>query len=159
MIIFLAILTGANIVVSRTLNAGGAQKNGLYMSTLMNYLTGLITSLIVLWIAGENGSFLNPDFKASSLFMYLGGAVGMLCIFLSNYVTPRMPAFLLTLLLFISQLITALMLDFVLSGTFSLGRLIGGALVLVGLWHYQWVHKKAEEKEAKDVSASEVQSR
>lgn len=150
MMIFFAILAGVNIVFSRFLNSGNAEKNGLSMSTLMNYITGLVTSLIVLLLVREPGSFLKlPAFGVSSVLMFLGGTVGVITILLSNHLTPRMPAFLMTLLIFISQLLTALVLDYWLRGAFSLGRLAGGLLVLAGLWHYQRVHNQSDLAKAK----------
>ncbi len=140
--VLVAILTGVNIVLCRFLNAGSAQRNGLSMSTLMNYVVGLFTSLLVLWISAEAGGFRLPWDGISSLPVYLGGTVGVATILLSNYLTPRLPAFLLTLLIFIAQLLSALALDYLLAGDFSIGKLLGGLLVLLGLWHYQWVHKK-----------------
>lgn len=142
MIILIAIFTGANIVLCRFLNAGSSEKNGLNMSTLMNYITGLLTSLLVLWFSGEVGGFRLEWNGVSSLVIYAGGTVGMITILLSNYLTPRLPAFLLTLLIFVSQLLTALLLDFFLTGFFSMGKLVGGLLVLIGLLHYQWVHRR-----------------
>ena len=145
MMMFLAALAGANIVFSRFLNSGNAEKNGLGMSTLMNYITGLVTSAVVLLVSGEAGGFRQlQGFQLSSLFMYLGGAVGVTTVLLSNYLTPRLPAFLLTLLIFIAQLLTALALDALLTGKFSAGKLAGGMLVLAGLWHYQSVHKRGD---------------
>lgn len=142
MMLFFAILAGANIVLCRFLNSGNAMKNGLSMSTLMNYITGLVTSCIVLWISGEAAPQGLPAFEITSILMYLGGTVGVVTILLSNYLTPRMPAFLQTLLIFIAQLLTALLLDYLLIGSFSLGKLLGGLLVLAGLWHYQMVHRR-----------------
>lgn len=145
--ILLAVATGSNIVLCRFLNAGSAEKNGLSMSTLMNYITGLIMSTVVFCLAGETGSFSLQWNGVTSIIIYTGGAVGVITILLSNYLTPRLPAFLFTLLLFVSQLLTALLLDYWLDGVFSPGKLVGGLLTLAGLWHYQWVHRHSPAKE------------
>ena len=140
--IFVAVFTGANVLLCRFLNAGSAEKNGLSMSTLMNYITGLATSLLVYSLSGETKGLSLQWSGLSTLAIYTGGATGVITILLSSYLAPRLPAFLLTLLIFIAQLFTAFLLDFWLSGIFSAGKLIGGLLVLLGLWHYQWVHKR-----------------
>lgn len=142
LMILFAVLAGCNIVITRFFNAGSSQQNGLSMSTLMNYITGLFTSLLVLWFSGEkNTSTLTLPFHVNPL-IYLGGTVGVITLLISNHITPRMPAFLLTLLIFLSQLLTALLLDFFFFGNFSAGKLFGGLLVLVGLWHYQFIHQR-----------------
>ena len=145
MMLLLATLAGVNIVFTRFLNAECAKKNSLSVGTLFNYITGLLTSIIVLILSGEPGGFRSDLQTSASLFIYLGGTVGVMTLLLSNYLTPRLPAFLLTLLIFISQLLTALLLDFVITGELSMGKLIGGLLVFVGLWHYGWVHKTANK--------------
>ena len=139
---FLAVFTGANVVLCRFLNAGSAQKNGLSMSTLMNYITGLATSLLVLWFSGEKQDFHFQWAGFSTFAIFTGGLSGVITVLLSNYLTPRCPAFLLTLLIFLAQLFTAFLLDFWLSGVFSIGKLGGGIFVLLGLWHYQWVNRQ-----------------
>lgn len=155
MLIFIAVLTGANIALCRFLNAGYAAKNGLNMSTLMNYITGLITALVVLWISGEAFGLTLGGPSPANPFIYLGGAVGVLSWLLSNYLTPKLPAFLLTLLIFVSQLLTALLLDYLLSGLFSPGKLLGGLIVLLGLWHYQRVHKLASAQHPAETACAD----
>jgi uncharacterized membrane protein YdcZ (DUF606 family) len=65
--------------------------------------------------------------------VYLGGLVGVIVISLSNYITPKISAFYLTLLIFIGQLFTGTIIDFFLSHELSTGKIIGGILVLIGL--------------------------
>ena len=145
--IFLAVFTGANIVLCRFLNSSSAQKNGLNMSTLMNYITGLITAVLVLWLSGEGGGFRFQWSGLATFAIYTGGVSGVITILLSSHLTPRLPAFLLTVLIFLAQLFAAFLLDYWLSGTFSIGKLVGGLLVLLGVWHYNWVHRKSARTE------------
>ena len=145
MMVFLAALAGVNIVITRFLNAECAKRNSLSVGTLFNYIAGLFTSILVLVFSGEIGGFRPALQTAAGFLPYLGGTVGVITLLLSNYLTPRLPAFLLALLIFISQLLTALMLDFFIAGELSAGKLIGGLLVFAGLWHYGLVHKTANK--------------
>ena len=149
MMLLIAALVGANTVVCRYLNTLYAKHNGLPMGTLANYVTGLLTSLVVLLVMGEPASA-QPlsQITFRTVAMFLGGAVGVGMIQISIYITPRMPAFLATLLIFLSQLGVGLALDFVLTGDFSLGKLLGGLMVLLGLCHYTWVDRRMAAKEA-----------
>lgn len=145
MLVFIAILVGANIVLSRYLNALYAQHNGLSMGTLANYATGLITSLIALLVMGEPSAITLPaQATFRTVVMFLGGLVGVVMVQTSIYITPRLPALMMTLLMIISQLGTGLLLDWLLTGVFSPGKLLGGALVLLGLWHYAWVGRRSQ---------------
>lgn len=144
LIAVLAVLVGANTVLCRYLNAIYAQRNGLNMGTLINYITGLVTALMVLLVFGDP---MAPQPVGALTFrtvmMFLGGALGVAMIQILIYITPRMPAFWGTVMIFISQLGAGLVLDYTLSGTFSLGKLLGGLMVLLGLWHYAWVGKRS----------------
>jgi bacterial/archaeal transporter family-2 protein len=139
---FIAIFVGANTVLCRYLNAAYAKRNGLSMATLMNYITGLCTALIVLFILGEPAA-MQPVGALSfrKVMMFLGGAFGVALVQLLIYITPRIPAFLGAVLVFISQLGTGLALDYALTGVISVGKLLGGLLVMLGLAHYSWVNR------------------
>ncbi len=134
-----AVLVGANTVVCRYLNTIFSHRNGLAMGTLANYVTGTLGALLVLLILGEPAA-VKPigALTVRTAAMFLGGAVGAVFVRLSIYITSRMSAFVSTLLIFISQLGTGLLLDFLLTGTFSAVKLLGGVLVMLGLWHFGW---------------------
>lgn len=150
MVIFLTLLAGMNTVLTRHLNAECGVRNGVSMSTLLNYATGLVTSLLVMLIMGRPAAALAAPEGFRAVLMFFGGAVGVVIILLCNYLTPRMPSLLLTLLFFVAQLLTAILLDAWLKGSFAPGQLVGGALVMLGLLCYQLVEKQraqpAEEK-------------
>lgn len=143
LMLLIPLLVGANTVVCRYLNALYARDNGLAMGTLVNYVTGLTTSLLALLAMGEPLAA-QPIAQVTfrTVAMFLGGAVGVGLIQLSIYITPRMPAFLSTLAIFLSQLSVGVALDYALTGAFSAGKVLGGLLVLLGLAHYAWVGKR-----------------
>ena len=66
------------------------------------------------------------------LWVYLGGAVGAVGIFLCNVVTPRLPVLQMSLVVFVGQLFTGMVIDGFM-GRFSLGTLVGGAIVAAGM--------------------------
>ena len=143
MMLFIAALVGANTVICRYLNAIYARHNGLSMGTLANYVTGLATALLALLVLGDP----TPVRAVESLTfrtvtMFLGGAVGVGVVQISIHITPRLPAFLSTMLIFLSQLGSGLLIDYWMTGVFSASKAVGGALVLLGLSHYAWVGRR-----------------
>ena len=134
-----------NTVASRYLNTVFSSRNGIAMGTLANYATGTLGALAVLLALGEPAA-VKPlgtiTFRTAAMF--LGGAVGVVFVQMSIYITSRMPAFVSTLLIFISQLGTGLLLDFLLTGAFNAAKLLGGLLVMLGLWHFSRVSRRAE---------------
>lgn len=133
MYIILAILSGVTIVVSRMTNAKLGKELSVYQSTFYNYVIGFIGSVLVLFIVRENYKF-EPMFDGIRFYaMFFGGILGVIAISISNYITPRISAFSLTIIIFVSQLFSGVILDYFLYSEFSAGKVIGGALVLAGL--------------------------
>ena len=149
MMLLIPALVGANTIICRYLNAMYAKHNTQGMGTLTNYITGLAASLVALLALGEPAAFqLIGPLTFRTVFMFLGGALGVGLIQLMISITPRMPAFLSTILIFISQLGTGLALDYLLTHSYSMGKIAGGLLVLVGLWHYAYINRRAAARNA-----------
>jgi transporter family-2 protein len=124
-----AALSGAGVVVGRMLNAQAGGRVGLGRSTFNNYWVGLVCCLAAMLLAG--GGLVFPR-EAAGPFMYLGGALGVGVVMISSLVSLKIPTLRMTLLVFISQMAAALLLDAWMSGAFSLPRAAGCALVLAG---------------------------
>ena len=134
-----SILTGVIIVVSRIFNTKLSYEIGLTESSYYNYLTAAITSIIMFLIIGEN--FTITSLNGIPLYAYLGGLMGVLIVVLNSVVTPKLPAFNVTLLIFISQLFAGIAIDWIVSGALPLNKIIGGLLVVVGLSYNLYVDK------------------
>ena len=138
------LLSGVTIVLARMCNSRLAQSCGAPYSSLMNYITGLAGSLIAFVLTGAvvKASFPAPG---GSFTMYLGGALGLVSIYMLNKITHRLPATQLTLLIFVGQLFSGLLLDYFATNKFSMGTLVGGLLVLSGLAVNIWGDRKSKE--------------
>lgn len=149
--ILLAILSGVSVVISRIINSKLAEEIGTFQGTFFNYLTGLIASTIFLLITKD---YINiPPIHELNLpiYSYLGGSIGILVVVLSNYTTPKVSSFSLTLLVFIGQLSIGIIIDYFNSNTLSIGKLIGGLFILIGLTYNIVVDKKIEESKSIDM--------
>jgi len=74
------------------------------------------------------GLVLSPNW-----WIYLGGAIGVMTVWLSNVVVVKIPQLYITLLMFVGQVFTGVLLDALRDGAFSVANLIGGSLVALGL--------------------------
>ena len=129
--ILLSILSGVIIVLSRILNTKLSHEIGLIESSYFNYLTAAITSVLLFFIIGEQ--FTLSSFKNVPVYGYLGGVLGSLIVILNSVVTPKLSAFYVTLLIFIGQLFTGIAIDWLISNSLPLNKIIGGIIVVVGL--------------------------
>lgn len=140
--VLMALATGFTIVVARTLNAQLAIRWGAMRSTVMNYVTGLAASAVMLLLAGRGEPMLTDFQLSSNWFMYLAGAVGVVLTMTLNFTVSRVPAFALTLLQFTGQIFTSLTLDAILQGSFSVQSAIGGVFVALGLFLNTWMDNR-----------------
>lgn len=144
--VILSVLAGVTIVANRMVNAELGKKIGIFQSTLFNYITGLATALVFWFFSGELLGLSGASFAGIPFWAYAGGLMGVIVVSLSNYITPRISVFYMTLILFLAQIFTGCVIDYFLEGVFSPGKLAGGALVLLGLVQNLRVDQKNAQK-------------
>ena len=126
-------LAGICVVISRIVNANLSKRIGIFESTFFNYVTGLSLSFVFLLFSGQGTSLLRFHEASIPWWAYLGGLVGVLVVSLSSYITPKISNFYLTLFIFAGQLFTSMLIDYFTLNLLSIGKIIGGVLVLAGL--------------------------
>jgi transporter family-2 protein len=67
------------------------------------------------------------------IWAYFGGLLGVAVVAISNLVTPKISAFYMSLIIFVGQLFTGIIIDYFALGLISMGKGIGGLLVAAGL--------------------------
>ncbi|QIB70492.1 EamA-like transporter family protein [Aminipila butyrica] len=149
--IIVSFLAGVTVVVSRTTNARLAAETSLLKSTFYNYVIGLTCSLLVLFflhlfISAQFSGLSLPLQPWSQLWIYLGGAMGVCTVSISNAVVTRISSFYVTLLMFVGQVFAGILLDVIISHTLSLGILLGGTCVAIGLVINLWIDKRQQAK-------------
>lgn len=145
MYIILAILTGISIVLSRSINYVLAEKIGLLQGTFFNYLTGFLGSFVLLLISGDTLKLFSLSSYQGNWWAYLGGLTGIAAVSLSSLLSSKISAFYLSLLLFIGQLFAGILLDYITNGIFSLNKVLGGILVVIGLGYNLWIDTKNKQ--------------
>ena len=140
--IIFSILSGVTIVLSRSVNGMLSKKMGAYQGTFYNYFTGFMTSLmLVLMIVGVQ--HINISLDKTNLMMYLGGIIGVFNILILNIIVPRISPVILTLLSFIGQLVSGMVIDAFVYNMFSISKILGCLIVIAGLVIYQLSEEKA----------------
>ena len=133
--IFIAIGVGVLNVLARTINARLSQETGPLCGSFINHLTGLPLSLILFLILGSGmaGHAGLPVFDLSKLWMYLGGTIGVLTVLLGNITVPKVDAFNITVLSFVGQSFTSMLIDIILGNTGSSTSFAGGVVICFGI--------------------------
>lgn len=131
--LILAFLSGCFVIVSMVLNSRLANRIGVFQGTLVNYIVGLIGATIVLFFAGDGFQIGHIDFSAIPLWAYVGGAIGVFIVAISNVVIPKIPTIYSALLMFVGQLFTAMVIDYFIGNPVTLGKVVGGMFIIAGL--------------------------
>jgi len=131
--VLLSFIAGVNLVISRTLNAKLAEYTSIRIGTFYNYLIGLLIAIPVYFLLGGNEAFSVSFVLSPKVYIYFGGIIGVCVVLLSNIIVIKISAFYLSLLFFIGQVFSGILIDVVISQAFSLRNMIGGIFVAVGL--------------------------
>lgn len=151
-----SILAGVSVVITRIFNARIAEESGTIESTYINYLTGLVGAIIFFAFSKEYFDLNHVNYGSIPIWAYFGGAVGVIVVVLSNFATPKVSSFSLSLIIFFGQLAIGIVIDFISYGEVSIGKLIGGSLILIGLLYNMKIEKDiANEKEIEVLEESE----
>jgi transporter family-2 protein len=141
--IIISVVSGAIVVISRILNTRLSEKVGLLESSFFNYLTGLLSSLILFEIIHDK--FNSSQLSSIPFWAYLGGALGIIIVILSSVVTPKMSSFYITLIIFIGQLFSGIIIDCFTLDTIPYAKIIGGLLVVLGLGFNLYIDTEQNE--------------
>ena len=151
--IIVSVLAGISVVFGRIFNSKMAERMGLFQGALINYIAGLIISILLTLVMREYLVFSHEQFMGIPLWAYLGGILGIGIVVLSSYLTQKVSAFYLTLLIFLGQLATGVLIDYFVTQEIPFGKSIGGGLVIVGfLYNLKIDHQEEQLVDLKHVS-------
>lgn len=85
--------------------------------------------------------YTNP-YQQRTYYYFLGGAIGSLIMLLNSLIINRLSAVYVTILVFIGQMATGIIIDYFRWEVISKGKIIGGILLFTGLIYYMKGDKK-----------------
>ncbi|MCT4597126.1 MAG: DMT family transporter [Vallitalea sp.] len=146
MYIALALLTGALVIISISINGNLAKKVGVLQAALTNGIVGLICSILFYLIMNNLVFDISIDkFRNVQLYYLLGGFIGAIAVVLNNTLINKISAVYVTILVFVGQMTTGILIDYFKFHIFSSGKVIGGIIIIVGLLYYINGDKRAKE--------------
>ncbi len=140
----LSFFVGSALVLQRVANGKLAEKSNIGISTLYTYITGLLCSIVTLILLGQGEPFLTTFTLTPNIFLYVGGAIGTITIFLSIICVPKLPSYGLSIVIFIGQIFAGVIIDMLIINEIPTINLIGGLIVTVGLITDVIIDKKTE---------------
>lgn len=140
--IVMALITGMLVILSMIINSSLAKRIGIFYGAIFNYLVGSIFIFLILFFTHKIS--LNSFTSLSNIpfWAYLGAGIGVMVVAISNIVIPKIPTLYSTLLIFIGQVFTGILIDSIISDSFSTGKLIGSLFITAGMIYNVYVDKK-----------------
>ncbi|MBS4803762.1 MAG: DMT family transporter [Clostridium sp.] len=145
--VLLAIMAGVSVVISRIYNSRIAEEIGTFQGIFVNYVTGLISSFLLFMLTKDYININPESYSNIPLYAYLGGGIGILVVMISNYTTPKVSSFYLSLIVFLGQLSIGILIDYYSYNTVSMWKIIGGLLILLGLSYNILIDKSFDSKD------------
>ncbi|HAG44573.1 MAG TPA: EamA-like transporter family protein, partial [Clostridium sp.] len=96
----------------------------------------------IMVFAKSTYNFNIDNFSNIPFYAFLGGLIGVIVVSASNVVIPKIPTMYTTLLIFIGQIFTGIIIDYLELSSISKGKIIGGLLILLGMLYNSNVDKK-----------------
>ena len=141
LVILLAVLGGVLTTLSMVVSSSLGKKIGLIQSTIIHYIGGLIGGIFILIGMGSVSVPSIIDMSRMPLYIFLGGIMGVMVVYASNVVIPKIPVVYSTLLMFSGQMLCAIVM-----GDFSWRKLLGAIIVILGIFYNSKIDEKEENK-------------
>lgn len=132
----LGIGAGILTMVQMVYNSGFAAKKGAFFSARQNVISGLAGILLFMLIFTPTESINGIKTLANTpLYILLGGGL-LACIVVvsTNTIIPRIPGAVSAILLSTGQILMAVLIDGIMTGTFEPSLLIGSIIMLIGIF-------------------------
>jgi len=130
--VWISLGAGVTIVVSRSINARLAERIGPLPGSFVNHLAGLpVTLALVFFLTKGSPPTVYPTGIHS--WLYLGGVLGVLGVLLFNILVPKISQFHLTVLTFVGQVLSGVVIDLMMGGFKADASFVGGLLITLGI--------------------------
>lgn len=131
--VFLSFGAGVTIVLSRTVNAELSKHTGELQGSFINHAVGLAAAILFFAVLGREELRAYRLAFSPEIWIYLGGSFGVVTVLLCNITVPRVPALQLTLLTFVGQVFTGIVIDVMTKSGYTEETFMGGLLVAAGI--------------------------
>jgi len=124
-------ITIFQMMMNSTLSYTVGKINGIFY----NYFIAVVF-MVIFFIFNktkfEEGIY---SMNGSSLWLYVGGLIGIIVLLLCNYAIPKIPAIYTTGLIMVGQLVTGNIIEYIMTGNISMKKILGCTLILAGVMY------------------------
>lgn len=136
-----AIAVGFTIIVSMVQNSRLSQDIDLKQVTLLNFITGFIGALLYFLLTKQSFAGFS-GIKTMPYLGYMGGAIGVIVVTLSTIAMKKVSVIAAAMLMYTGQLLMGILIDYGRGTQLSLGKVIGCALIIAGVYFNSYIDNK-----------------
>ena len=130
-----AILAGCLVVLSMVMNSQLSRGTGVFQGVFINFAGGLLTALPVYFLYLHFGwESIAETSPSPPWYAFLGAFLAIAIVASCNVVIPKIPVVFSAVLIFLGQIVTGLVLDALMAGSFDPYKAGGALLVTAGLF-------------------------
>lgn len=140
-----AVANGFLNTINRMTNVKAKQCLGTTNGTLINYLEATAIAFVLIYLTGNGAELHFEHIKIVPPVFYLGSICGLVAMIFIVIGTPKTGAMLSSILMLIGQLSTSIVMDYIFFDEFSMVRVIGIFLIILGIaWRDRLKEKTIE---------------
>lgn len=128
-----AIANGFLNTFNRMTNVKAKQCLGTANGTLINYIEATVIAFVLIFLTGNGAELRWAHIREVPVVFYLGAICGLAAMIFIVIGTPKTGAMLSSVLMLIGQLSTSIILDYIFFGEFSIIRVVGIFLIIIGI--------------------------
>lgn len=137
-----ATLIGFTIVISMVQNARLAKEISNHQTTLMNFMTGLLSIGIIFLVTGK-GTAAFTGFTSLPPLAYIGGSIGVGVVFISTVIIRKVSIIAASMLMYTGQMLAGIVIDYYRGIELSPLKVMGCFLIIAGIYFNAYLDSKA----------------
>lgn len=142
----MALIAGINIIISNSINAALGKRIGLLNNALVFYIIALFTSSIAFILFSSGEPLRTGQIIKIPIYVYIGTLVPIATLFLNTYTMQKFSVVNYVLITYIAEIITAVIIDYFISGVIQTPKIIGGVFMIAGICADNRIIKLNESK-------------
>ncbi len=146
-----AIANGFLNTINRMTNVKAGEVFGTTKGALINYVEATIIALCMIFVMGNGAELSFSHIKEVPFVFYLGSFLGLISMILTIIATNHTGAMVSTVLMLVGQMGISIVLDYVFFRTFSMIRVCGIFLIIMGIF---WKEKQKAATRQEAIKAS-----
>ncbi|MDV3428725.1 MAG: DMT family transporter [Bacillota bacterium] len=137
MYIIFGIIAGACFILNKSINMLLSNETGIFSSNFINHLTGLLGSIIVLFISLIFIPMKGTLLSGIPFYGFLGGVLGATFVVLSNHTFSKTSVITSSILILAGQFLSSIIFDLiVLKHNLQITKILGAVLIILAILLY-----------------------